>query len=655
MLFNTYSHIRTLANSQKARGGEWRVLPVTGDGAEGQTRLMHGCRQATAENAATAADGKPVSKTIDCPQPIATIFTGHAFDEVRRARQERVIRSGAHPRWMHEPSPGTHGDSVGADGCAVGVCRGIEVAEAPLINLGLPLVCTNKSGSGRGNESATNCADAEWMPLQGLHTAKRAGARPAFFMGHEATSSMSHWQPPPWRQKPGDVCNNSPSSPPLLTYPHTESLGNGLGRGVGANIVKTMNIEIIKNKKGQSETAETNNTNHKPEAEANETASQEPKNKTTASPSTEQESSGKKVPCAPLKVEENYPSVQQTLQPPQKAIADLQKVAAIPTAQAAPALHEDEGRKKSASVPTSSTPRKEEDSPNSPNDKRGRAKLRKLARQGNAKAQYQLALFLLNSSPRSKKQRAEAIGWLEQAAYRPRGNKSARALLSRLYVIGDENLPQDPVLVYARKHIVERVISPEMAVLREPEFWLRKLKLTPAAEKEMLERFQDVDYRGDGLMELVKGMIERRHFAQADVLSPWKLVDELARLVVTGLKAMDEGRLEELLQNECVEEIHLSTEQAQKLAARFRKEEGDNGADAAEGLDPLRVDDEGALSFAEDELSVLQAFIHEELPELVKPREGQGKRTLMFIVDRENSETEEASPAPDEEDPVEIA
>lgn len=122
MTFNTYSNANSLANGQKACGGEWRVLPMTGDGAEGQTRLMHGCRQATAGNAATTPDGMPASATIDCPQFIATIFTGHASDEVRHARQERAIRYGTHPWWMHAAPP-VHGISMDGEERGTLKCR----------------------------------------------------------------------------------------------------------------------------------------------------------------------------------------------------------------------------------------------------------------------------------------------------------------------------------------------------------------------------------------------------------------------------------------------------------------------------------------------------------------------------------------------------
>ena len=584
MTFNTYSNANSLANGQKACGGEWRVLPMTGDGAEGQTRLMHGCRQATAGNAATTPDGMPASETKDCPQFIATIFTGHASDEVRHARQERAIRYGTHPWRMHEPSPGTHGDSVGADGYAVGVCHGIVEAETPLINQGLPLVCANKSGSGKGNESATNSGDAAWMPLQGLHVAKRAGARPAYFMGPEASSSMSHWQPPPGRHKHGEVCNISPSPPPKLICPHTECLGNGLGRGVGAKEIRKMKNNQKNKKTGQSEAAETKNINNQLEAEVNETASQEPKTKTTASPSTEKESSGKKEPSASLKVEDY------------------------------------------------------------PNDKWGQAKLRKLANQGDAQAQYWLAKFLLANSPKTKKPRVEAIDWLKKAAYRTPGNEDARVLLSRLYDIGDENLPQDPVLVYARKRIEATFIPAEAAAFTDPVFWRRKIKrmLPPSVEKELRKRFQGIGRLVDASVEKVKDLIEAHCPAPRDGLAPWVLVDE----VIAEMKGLEEGCVEE---DEEPEYVHLSAEQARKLAARLMKEKGGNGADAAEGLNPLRMDGEGALSFAEDEMGVLEAFLREEAPELLKLREGQEQRPLVFIVDPESTEAEETSVTPDTE------
>lgn len=135
---------------------------------------------------------------------------------------------------------------------------------------------------------------------------------------------------------------------------------------------------------------------------------------------------------------------QQVLQTLQKAATDLQEVVAA-TTQAALTVYGAEGgeedSKKAPSAPTSSVPLKEEDYPN---DKRGRARLLKLAKQGDMEAQVLLAKFLLIASPKNKKMHAEAIYWLKQAGYRPSGHAGARALLEKFHDLGDENVPEEP-------------------------------------------------------------------------------------------------------------------------------------------------------------------------------------------------------------------
>lgn len=104
MIDKVHNSASSLANGRKACGGERRVLSMSGDGAEGQTRLMHGCRQAVAGNATADLGGMPAGVSIDGPQLSATISTEVLSTVMRRARQERAIRSGAHPRWMHASS-----------------------------------------------------------------------------------------------------------------------------------------------------------------------------------------------------------------------------------------------------------------------------------------------------------------------------------------------------------------------------------------------------------------------------------------------------------------------------------------------------------------------------------------------------------------------
>lgn len=162
----THSNATPPANGHKAESGAWCALRVPGAGTDGymMTMPMAGCRRADVDNTPAKHGGNPAGDLMNVPQLSDTTFTAiraNNPDKESRARQERVIRYGAHPRWMHA-SPPVHGDSMDGEGRATRArCRMMRDKRAATAGLSLsemPRAVMRTCGAQGSLTRSTACA-----------------------------------------------------------------------------------------------------------------------------------------------------------------------------------------------------------------------------------------------------------------------------------------------------------------------------------------------------------------------------------------------------------------------------------------------------------------------------------------------------------------
>lgn len=138
----THSNATPPANGRKVGGAAWCALGVPGAGTDGRmiTMPIPGCRRADVDDTPANLGGTPAGDVTNVLQLTDTTFTAiraNNPDKESRARQERVIRYGAHPRWMHA-SPPVHGDSMDGEGRATRArCRMMRDKRAAIAGLSL--------------------------------------------------------------------------------------------------------------------------------------------------------------------------------------------------------------------------------------------------------------------------------------------------------------------------------------------------------------------------------------------------------------------------------------------------------------------------------------------------------------------------------------
>ncbi len=142
MKTHPYCNVTPPANGHKAGGAARCALEVSAAGTDGRmiTMPIPGCRRADVDDTPANLGGNPAGGVMSVPQLPGTTFTvirANNPDKESRARQERVIRYGAHPRWMHA-SPSVHGDSMDGEGRATRArCRMMRDKRAATAGLSL--------------------------------------------------------------------------------------------------------------------------------------------------------------------------------------------------------------------------------------------------------------------------------------------------------------------------------------------------------------------------------------------------------------------------------------------------------------------------------------------------------------------------------------